>query len=50
MVIYKHNVDIDTQQEVGEILSGYGLNPHTFLMRETVYGDTIVYCVNESLN
>ncbi len=50
MVIYKHNVDIDTQQEVGEILSGYGLTPHTFLMRETVYGDTIVYCVNESLN
>lgn len=50
MVIYKHNVDMDTQQKVGEILSGYGLKPDTFLMRETVYGDIIVYCVNEALN
>ncbi len=50
MVIYKHNVDSDTMQEVSAILADYGLKQKTFLMRQTVYGDMIVHYVNESLN
>ncbi|MDE6674686.1 MAG: hypothetical protein K2K19_07725, partial [Acetatifactor sp.] len=50
MVIYKHNVDGDTMQEVSAILADYGLEQKTFLMRQTVYGDMIIHYVNESLN
>lgn len=50
MVIYKHNVDSDTVQEVSAILADYGLKHQTFLMRQTVYGDMIIHYVNELLN
>lgn len=50
MVICKHNVDSDTKQEVSAILADYGLKQKTFLMRQTVYGDTIIHYVNDSLN
>lgn len=50
MVIYKHNVDSDTMQEVSAILADYGLKQKTSLMRQTVYGDTIIHYVNDSLD
>lgn len=49
MVIWKHNVDMDTRLEAEDILAGYGLYPQQWLMRETTYGDAITYYVNESL-
>ncbi len=49
MVIWKHNVDIDTRLEAEDILAGYGLYPKQWLMRETTYGDVIIHYVNESI-
>lgn len=49
MVLRKHNVDADTWQEVESILTGYGLQPQQWLMRQSVYGDVIIHYANGSL-
>ena len=51
IILLKQNARSESYEEVLEILAGYGLKQDHFLFRGSgVYGDMLLYYVNESLN
>lgn len=51
IILLKQNARSESYEEVLEILAGYGLKQDKFLFRGSgVYGDMLLYYVNESLN
>ncbi|MCI9073690.1 MAG: hypothetical protein HFH80_12995 [Lachnospiraceae bacterium] len=48
VVLYKSSVSSESREEIREILSDYGLEPRNALIRDSVYGDVILYYEKES--
>ncbi len=50
IILFKQNIGREGHEEALQILSGYGLECRSVVIRKSVYGDMVLHYVDESLN